>query len=93
MTNEQYEKYKSLSEELVPVKQFLNFCGDKYHNGCYGWYKFKILTKLKEFFMFAETNWGSMEERSYRMPKELQQRIVKVIEEYVDEKEEELKKI
>lgn len=92
MTNEQYEKYKYLSEEIAPVKQFLSFCGNKYHTSC-GKYSFRILTKLKDSFLTANTNWGSVEEHSYKMPKELQQRIVKVIEEYVNEKEEELKRI
>jgi hypothetical protein len=31
MTKEQYNKYKQIETELKPIKDFLFYCGNKYH--------------------------------------------------------------
>ena len=31
MTKEQYNKYKQIETELVPIKDSLFYCGNKYH--------------------------------------------------------------
>lgn len=92
MTNEQYEKYKKLEEEVKPVKDFLFWCGDRYKDKTTGKYTFGILTKLNNFFMYKNSRFSSMESNTFEIPKELQKRIVQTIEEYVDEVEKEMEK-
>lgn len=91
MTNEQYENYKKKKEELESIKGFLFWCGNRYKKTDYS-YNFSIRTKCKDFFMNRSLIF-SKEEKNYKMPKELQTRIVKVIEDYVDEVEKEMEEI
>lgn len=93
MTNEQYEKYKKKREELAPVKSFLFWCGDRYKNKTVGKHRFQIFTKCKEFFLHSDLDHIPTESNTYSLPKELQTRIVKAIEDYVDEVEKEMEEI
>lgn len=54
MTREQYKKYDKILEELRPVKWFLNWCGDRYKDKSVSKYRFRIITKAKQFFLYKD---------------------------------------
>lgn len=54
MTREQYKKYDKIQEELRPVKWFLNWCGDRYKDKSVSKYRFRIITKAKQFFLYKD---------------------------------------
>lgn len=91
MTKEQYKKYDKIQEELRPVKWFLNWCGDRYKDKSVSKYRFRIITKVKQFFLYKDIYFAR--DKEIEIPKDLQKRIVEVIEDWVDEKEQELKNI
>ena len=93
MTEEQYKKYGKLFSELQSVKTFLSWCGDRYKDQAESKYRFKIITKAKNFFLYRKWYSANMEENTFEIPEDLQKRIVLVVEKWVDEKEKELKNI
>ena len=94
MTEEQYKKYQALTQEIKPVKEFLSWCGEKYHHKMgVGRYLFSIIASKERFALRADLPFGSIEQHTYPIPKELQKHIIEVIEQYVDEKEKELEDI
>ena len=86
-----YKKYDKILEELRPVKWFLNWCGDRYKDKSVSKYRFRIITKAKQFFLYKDIYFAR--DKEIEIPKDLQKRIVEVIEDWVDEKEQELKNI
>lgn len=93
MTKEQYKHYQEITKEIEPIKSFLMWCGDRYKEKTICKPFFNIITKAKSFVMHKKHYLWSVEQNSYEIPFELQKRIVKVIEEYVDEKEKELESL
>jgi hypothetical protein len=94
MTEKQFAKYKKIQEELEPIKEFLFWCGNRYHNNCVGKYHFKIGTYRKHFALKRiGLAGGVVADDTFEMPYELQNRIVEVIEQYCDEKQKELDEI
>ena len=83
MTREQYKKYDKILEELRPVKWYKDKSVSKY--------RFRIITKAKQFFLYKDIYFAR--DKEIEIPKDLQKRIVEVIEQWVDEKEQELKNI
>lgn len=98
MTKEQYEKYKKLNEEVENIKKFLFYCGKRYRYNIYikrflfNILRVKIFGKRFKLNMPNAPLWGN-EDRSLDIPEDLQDRIIDVIEDYVDEKEKELEEI
>lgn len=90
MTDKQFEKYKKLKEEIQPLKNFLYWCGNKYHCDIVGRYQTRI---LKKKFRIGRVGSGFMESTEVELPQELQSRIIEVIEQYVDEKQKQLDEI
>lgn len=93
MTEEQYKKYENLRSELQPVKTFLSWCGDRCKNQVTSKFQFKIITKAKNFFLYRKWHAGTVEGNTFEIPEDLQKRIVTVIEDWVEEKENEMKNI
>ena len=94
MTNEQYEKYKEIEKEIKPVKDFLFWSGMRYKNKTItGFYKFSIKRIKMNFSLYIHRYFCSIPENTYELPIELQNRIIEVIEKYVDEKEQEMANI
>ena len=93
MTKEQHEKYERLSRKIAPVKKFLFWCGDRYKEEAVSLYCFSIKTIGRKFALMARRHWCSVEDNTFEIPHDLQQRIVAVIEQYIDEKEKELQEI
>jgi len=89
MTEDQYKKYDQTIKQLAPIKDFLQWCGNKYRGEGLTKYFFRLKTIGKHFSFERMCE----EENTYTIPYELQQRIVKTIEDYVDEKEKELEQI
>lgn len=92
MKKEQYEKYGKLKEEIEPLKEFLSWCGDRYHCKHVSHYFCRLIIKSLKFFI-GRVGYGAIGSTEIELPLELQKRIVKVIEDYVDEKEKELEQI
>lgn len=93
MTEEQYKKYGNMYSELQPVKTFLEWCGDRYKNQVTRKFDFKIIAKAKNLFLYRKFYAANIEENTYEIPEDLQKRIVIVIEDWVEEKENEMKNI
>lgn len=98
MTKEQYEKYKKLNEEVENIKNFLFYCGKRYRHSTYvkrflfNILRVKIFEKRFKLNMPNAPLWWD-EDISLDIPEDLQERIIDVIEDYVDEKEKELEEI
>ena len=67
MTEEQYKKYGKLFSELQSVKTFLSWCGDRYKDQAVSKYRFKIITKAKNFFLYRKWYSANMEENTFEI--------------------------
>ena len=90
MTDKQFKEYQKLSNEIQPLKSFLYWCGNKYHNDMVSFYQTRI---IKKKFCIGRVGAGFMENTEVNLPLILQKRIIDVIEQYVDEKQKELDEI
>lgn len=94
MTEKQYKRYQEIEAEIKDTKNFLGWCGNKYKSCTYsGKYPFILRILHKGFALIAKKPWNSIDEATYYIPQELQERIIEVIEQYVDEKEQEKNEI
>ena len=93
MTKEQFELYKKIENEIEDIKKFLFWCGKRHHGKYVSKFRFNFLTKGKELFIHRNSSLSTSEENTFNIPIELQERIIEVVENYLDEKEEELRKI
>lgn len=97
MTTEQFEKYQEISEEIKPVKKFLKYCGRYPHKDLdLGKYRFSLKTlfsKNKGVALYREMYGAGVSDNTYELPEELQDKIIAVVENYVEEKEKELEAI
>ena len=93
MTEEQYKKYAEIRNEISPIVWFLNWCGDRYASDVGRGTRFELVTKAKNFFLRRRFWARSLEDNTIELPYELQQRIVKVMEDWVEEKEQEMKEL
>lgn len=84
MTDKQYKEYKKAKEELEPVKRFLFWCGER-------GYTARLIPCSKRFWLGVR--FGFVKDEMFKMPKELRERILITIKEYVEEKEKELREI
>lgn len=91
MTEEQYKQYDQKVKQLAPIKDFLKWCGNKYRGKGLSKYFFSLKAIRRNFSL--ERKCEIAKENTYTIPYELQQRIVKTIEDYVDEKEKDLEQI
>lgn len=89
MTDNQFNRYKELKDEIAPLKEFLFWCGIKYHAG---WISRRQMRIIKKKFCVCK-DFGPIENNEVKLPLELQNRIIDVIEQYVDEKQKELDEI
>lgn len=92
MTKKQYIEYTEKSKEIEEIKRFLYWCGVKYHCKCIAQYPFRI-GKAKKFNLRMERHFCEEYENTYKIPDELQGKIIDVIENYVEQKEKELEDI
>lgn len=92
MTKEQFEAYNKSKQEIKPVRDFLTWCGDKYHTKGICKYRFLIFGKRKLFFQM-KAHFMRREENLFEIPDDLQDEIIKVVERWVDKKEQELLEI
>jgi hypothetical protein len=92
MTERQYKRYQEIEAEIKDTKNFLSWCGNKY-NSCWGKYPFILRVLRKGFALIAKKPWNSVDEATYYIPQELQERIIEVMEQYIDEKEQEKNEI
>lgn len=90
MTNEQFNKYQTLKEEIKPLIEFLEWCGKRYRHNFIGQYNMRL---IKKKFRIGRKGVGAIEDTIVEIPFELQDRIIDVIEQYIDEKQNELEKI
>ena len=93
MTKEQYNKYTEITKELEPIKEFLLWCGNKYKKVVYDYpFWICISKRIKGFVIRNKVSFAKWKHET-ELPKELQRRIVKVVEEYVEEREKELEEL
>ena len=89
MTKEQYNKYKQIETELVPIKDFLFYCGNKYHEKRVSYFLSRLIIKRK----FRIGTRRIMDNKVFDVPRDLHDKIIDTIEQYVDEKEKEMQEI
>ena len=90
MTGEQFTKYQSLKKEIEPLISFLKWCGKRYKYCGIGQYPMRL---IKKKFSIGRKGIGAIDDTIVELPFELQDRIIDVIEQYIDEKQNELEKI
>ena len=81
MTDKQYKEYKKAKEELEPVKNFLFWCGER-------GYLARLIPCSKCFLLGIR--FGFVKDEIFKMPKELRERVLLTIKDYVEEKETEM---
>ena len=84
MTDKQYEEYKKAKEELEPVKKFLFWCRER-------GYTARLIPCSKRFLLGVR--FGFVKDEMFKMPKELRERVLLTIKDYVEEKETEMRGI
>lgn len=89
VTEEQYKKYQKIEKETAPIKDFLEWSGKKYKNKMTSLYRFSIKTFGAKFGLYMHRLFCTIPENEFELPVELQDRIIEVLENYVDEKEQE----
>lgn len=89
MTKEQYNKYKQIETELAPIKNFLSYCGNKYHEKGFRYFLSRLIIKRQVRIGINKF----MDNQIFDVPRELHDKIIDVIERYVDEKEKEMQEI
>lgn len=92
MTEQQYKAYEKISEEIAPLKNFLFWCGNRYRERSVTKYECRLVTKAKEL-LIGRKGCGGVESREILLPRELQDKIIEVVENYVEEKEKELEQL
>lgn len=92
MTERQYKRYQEIEAEIEDTKKFLSWCGNKYRSYS-GKYPFILRILRKGFALTAKRPWHSIDEATHYIPQELQERIIEVMEQYIDEKEQEKSEI
>lgn len=97
MTKNQYEEYKKLNDEIENLKLFLFYCSKKYqYHMFYTYYLFSLIPikKFSKHFKLRIKDITRREnDKTFDISKDLHDRIINVIEEYVDEKEKELEEL
>ena len=93
MTKQQYEQYSVIRTEIAPLKDFLFWCEKQQIDAWFTKHKCYLITKAKQILLGAKKGKGDVTRKEFEMPKELQEKIVKVVRDYVTEKEKELEKI
>lgn len=88
MTQEQFIKYERISKDIAEIESFLGWCGKKYHCRYVREYPIKLIKRKFSIGLI-----GSIKDTEIAIPKDLQDRIIDVIENYVDEKHKELEEI
>ena len=89
MTKDQFEKYQKIEQEIAPVRAFLFWCGDRYKEPTVGEKPFSIKTTFKRFCLRRQFHGCTESDNLFEIPHDLQCRLVKVMEEYLDEREKE----
>lgn len=92
MTKQQYEQYSVIRAEIAPLKDFLFWCENEKIDAWFTKHKCYLITKAKQILLGAKKGKDDVR-KEFEMPKELQEKIVKVVRDYVTEKEKELEKI
>lgn len=94
MTKEQYEKYSAIKAEIAEIKEFLWWCGKKYKGDLLSrQYETKTITRKKQIRVGRKGNCGGIEDTEIILPKELQEGIIDLIEQYVEKREKEMEAI
>lgn len=89
MTQEQFKKYRAIEEEIKPLRKFLFWCGNRYKEPLVGKKPFFIKTAFKNFYLYRRFPGAIASDNAFEIPYDLQCRLVKVMEEYLDEREKE----
>lgn len=90
MTQEQFNKYQDIEKEIAPIKNFLCWTGKKYKDRMLSNYRFSIKTIGAKFGLYMHRCFCTVPENTFELPTELQDRIIEIIEKYVDEKQKQL---
>lgn len=88
MTDKQYKKYKEIEEEIKPIKTFWKGFYISF-SSC----QILTLVKPKTKFRLKRRQANLLDNYEIELPNELQDRILKVIKQYIDEKEKEQKEL
>ncbi len=88
MTEKEYLQYKHIKDEIDELKDFLAWCGNKYH--CLGISHYRAKLKKKRKFLIGRVGCGAIGDTELELPSVLQDRIIEIMENYVDEKQKEL---
>lgn len=92
MTEAQYEKYVKIKEEIEPVKNMLFWCGNRYANKL-SLCRYLIRAILRPKLLLGRIGCGCISSEEYELPKELQDKLIMVMEEWVADKEKQLESI
>lgn len=87
MTESQYKEYVKIQEEIKPVKELLFWCGDRYLNRIsHAPYPICAIIPRRNF-RIGRVGIGTMSSETYKLPKDLQDKITAVMEDWLAEKE------
>lgn len=95
MTEQKYKEYEKLYNEIRPLKNFLTWCGDEFR--CRETHPFAFMFHLhaKSIRLHREKGDGFYGQliSECEIPASIQRKIVALVEEYVKQKEEEMRNL
>lgn len=96
MTEQKYKEYERLYKEIRPLKDFLSVCGDEFRDkeNCRFIVPFRLNVKsIKVQHKSARRFDYERGIGEYEIPASIQRKIVALVEEYVEQKEEEMRNL
>jgi len=93
LTLEQHKEYSMRLEEIQTVKRFLECGGGCIYNQFSHRFPFSLIVKVRhKRKVFLHRNWHACgrEENEFEIPTDLQMKLIKTMEQWIGEKEQEL---
>lgn len=93
MTKEQVKKYREIEDEIRPLKNLMELCGNKYRGRPLDrMWRMSMYVFCKKVLMFR-CNEPFTRQCETTFPKELQTEVVTVIENYIERREKEMEEL
>ena len=92
MTEKQFEEYRKTKKEVDEIKDFLGWCGKKYKFHGTSLFQTRVIGR-KASISVGRKGYGAIGNTEILLPKELQESIIDLIEQYVERREKEMEEI
>lgn len=92
MTESQYKEYTKIKAEIAPERELLFWCGNRYANKLGFCYHIRAMLRRRKL-MLERIGYGAIDSEEYELPRDLQDKLIQVMEDWLSEKEKQLESI